>query len=144
MAGDVAATTAKVQQYLTQNFGNVSIDRDGNFSLRHGSVRIFVRVATRDEVDWTWVRLWILLLYRVKETPALFEHIALHKDEYLFGHLYAVRGEEGIIIGLRHVLLGEHLDEEELCRAVGSMLVSADKLDDELKTQFGGSRFHED
>jgi len=57
MPGDVAATRTKVQQFLTQTFNDVNIDKDGDFSLRHGSVRVFVRTRTRDESDFTWVSL---------------------------------------------------------------------------------------
>ena len=144
MPGDLTSLRAKVQQYLTQNFNNVNIDRDGDFSLRHGSARIFVRPVTRESVDWTWVNLWVPVLLEIKEIPALFEYVALHADDFIFGHLHAVRFDEGITIGLRHVLLGDYLDEEELLHAVGGLLNSADNLDDELKAQFGGKRFHED
>jgi hypothetical protein len=143
MAADLAATRSKVQQYLTNNFGDVNIDKDSNFSLRHGSARIFVRTQARDDADFTWIKLDIPLLLEVKETPQVFEHIALHSDDYMFGHLNAMRGDDGLMIMLSHTLLGDYLDEQELLRAVGAMLGTAENLDDELKTQFGGKRFHE-
>jgi hypothetical protein len=144
MAGDVAAVRGKIQQYLTQNFNDVNIDKDGDFSLPYGSTRIFVRTNTRDKADFTWVNLDVPLLHEVKETPQVFEHIALHADDYMFGHLNAVRTDDGLRIFLSHALLGDYLDEQELLRAVGGMLGTADDLDDELKTQFGGKRFHEE
>jgi hypothetical protein len=144
MAGDVAATRSKVQQFLTQNFGDVNIDKDGDFSLRHGSTRVFVRTRSREEADFTWVSIDVPLLLGVKETPEVFEHVALHSDDYLFGHLNAVRNDDGLGIFLSHALLGDYLDEPELLRAVAGMLFTADELDDELKTQFGGTRFHEE
>lgn len=142
MPGDVAAARAKVQQYLTRNFDNVNIDEDSDLSIRHGSTRIFIRVVTHDDVDWTVVQLEIPLLLHVKETPSVFEHVALHADDYMFGHLSVGRTDEGLMILFSHALLGDYLDEEELCRAVGTMLSIADDLDDELATQFGGERFH--
>lgn len=142
MPGDVAATRAKVQQYLTQNFSDVNIDSNGNYSLRNGSSRIFVRIRTHDDSDWTWVTLEIPLLLHVEESPAVFEHVALHGDDYIFGHLSAVRTDEGLVILFSHALLGDYLDEEELARAVGAMLSVADDLDDELEKLFGGDRFH--
>lgn len=144
MAGDVAATRGKVQQYLTHNFTNVNVDKDSDYSLRHGSARIFVRTRTNDNANFTWVSLDIPVLLGVKETPEVFEFVALHADEYVFGHLNAVRTDDGLMICLSHSLLGEYLDEEELVRAVGAMLGTAEQLDDELQTQFGGKRFHED
>ncbi len=144
MPGDVAAARAKVQQYLTQNFNNVNVDAEGNFSLRNGSARVFVKTQTKDEIDWTAITLEIPLLFRVKESPEVFEHVALHADDYLFGHLSASKDDEGLMLMFSHSLLGDYLDEAELCRAVAGMLGVADDLDDELQKQFGGDRFHED
>jgi type III secretion system-like peptide-binding chaperone len=144
MPGDVASVRAKVQQYLTQNFNNITIDKDSNFSLRNGSVRMFVNSWTRDTADWTAVSLEIPLLFEVKETPQVFEHIALHADDYVFGHLNVVRNDNGLRIYLSHTLLGDYLDEPELVRAVSVMLGVADQIDDELKAQFGGTRFYEE
>jgi hypothetical protein len=144
MPGDVAGTRAKVQQYLTQNFSGVTIDSDGDYSLRRGSTRIFVSVRTHEDEDWTWVALQVPLLFRVEETPAVFEHIALRGNEYIFGHLSASRTDDGLMIMYSHSLLGDYLDEEELGRAVAGMLYVADDIDDELEKQFGGSRFHEE
>lgn len=142
MAGDIAATRARVQQYLTQNFGNVNIDANGNYSLRNGSTRIFVSIRSHDDDNWTWVSLQIPVLLQIEEDPAVFEYIALHSDDYIFGHLGASRTEDGLMIMYSHSLLGDYLDEEELGRAVAGMLYVADQLDDELERQFGGTRFH--
>lgn len=144
MAGDVAAARGKVQQYLTNNFGDVNIDKDGDFSLPHGSTRIFVRTQTADDAEFTWITLDVPMLRDVKETPQVFEYVALHADQYVFGHLNAARTDDGLMIFLSHTLLGDYLDEQELLHAVGAMLGTADKLDDDLKTQFGGTRFRED
>ena len=144
MPGDVAATRAKVQQYLTQNFSDVNVDAKGNYSLRKGSTRMFVSVRTHDDGDWTWVTLQIPILLKVEETPAVFEYVALNSDEYIFGHLSASRTDDGLMIMFSHALLGDYLDEEELGRAVAGMLYVADDMDDTLETQFGGSRFHEE
>ena len=144
MPGDVAGTRAKVQQYLTQNFSDVTIDSDGDYSLRKGSTRLFVSIRTHEDGDWTWVALQVPLLLRIEETPAVFEYVALHSDDFIFGHLSARRTDDGLMIGYSHSLLGDYLDEEELGRAVAGMLFVADNLDDELEKQFGGSRFHEE
>ena len=36
--------------------------------------------------------------------------------------------------------LGDYLDEEELHNAVGAVVTTADRLDDELQSRFGGKR----
>lgn len=144
MAGDVAATRSKVEQYLTENFDDVNIALDGSYSLRRGSARIFVTVRTHDDTDWTWVTLEAPLLSNVEETSEVFEHVALHGDDFIFGHLSAVRTDVGLDILFTHALLGDCLDEDELVKAVGGMLVIADNMDDELAEVFGGDRFHDD
>ena len=58
----------------------------------------------------------------MKEAPSVFEYIALHADDYIFGHLNATRTDDGLRIGLSHCLLGDYLDEDELIRAVGVMV----------------------
>ncbi len=144
MPGDVAAACANVEQYLTENFNDVTIDPGQSYSLRRGSARIFVRVNTHDDTDWTWVTLEVPLLSNVKETPDVFEHVALHKDDFIFGHLSVIRTDKGLDVLFSHALLGDYLDEDELVKAVGGMLIVADKMDDELAEIFGGSRFHGD
>ena len=86
MAGGVAALKDKIQRYLTQSFDNVTIDRDGDFSLRHGSARGFVRACTVESGDWAYVSVWSPFLFEVKPTPELFEYVALHTDDRIFGH----------------------------------------------------------
>ncbi|MFT4089006.1 MAG: hypothetical protein QM658_17985, partial [Gordonia sp. (in: high G+C Gram-positive bacteria)] len=47
-------------------------------------------------------------------------------------------------VSLKHNLLGDFLDPEELMSAVYGLAFVADDVDDELKAKFGGLRFHED
>ena len=63
-----------------------------------------------------WVTLEVPLLLGVKETPQVFEHIALHADDYIFGHLNATRTDDGLLIRMSHALLGDYLDEENFPR----------------------------
>ena len=142
--GNVDQVRAKVQQILTENFSSVVIDSDGDFSLRRGSAQVFVRVWAREGSEPTFVAVTVPLLLEVKPSPELFEFVAIHADDYVFGHLNASRRDDSIDIFLSHTLLGDYLDEAELDSAVGVLLGVADKLDDELKAQFGGRRFHED
>lgn len=144
MAGDVAALKDKIQRYLTQSFDNVTIDRDGDFSLRHGSARVFVRACTVESGDWTYVSVWSPFLFEVKPIPELFEYVALHTDDRIFGHLHAHTTDDGVILGFSQRLLGDYLDEEELTHTVVAIAGTADTLDDELQAKFGGKRFHED
>lgn len=145
MAGDVARVRAKVQEHLTQSFSNITLGKDNVLSLRHGSARLFVDVRTREENDWTWVNLTVPVLVEVKPSADLNEFIAYQGADFIFGNLSLSQWSEGTVaVMLEHNLLGDYLDEAELGRAVAGMLGSADTLDDDLRTRFGGNRFHED
>ncbi|MFT4186982.1 MAG: YbjN domain-containing protein [Aeromicrobium sp.] len=135
----------KVQQYLTEIFSNVQLGSDGVLSLRDGSARLFVRVNQPREDGPTFIHLTAPLLYGVNDSPALHEYIAFHADDYVFGHASLYREDDGSVnVVMTHRLLGDYLDRDELGYAVSWMLSTADDLDDELQTQFGGKRFHEE
>ncbi|MDR1790993.1 MAG: YbjN domain-containing protein [Propionibacteriaceae bacterium] len=143
--GNIEAVKAKVQQYLFAVADTVGIDKDGDFTIRNGSSRAFIWVNSKGEDDPTHVFIQVPLLYGVNESPALHEYIAYHADDYIFGHLSLRKRDDGIVcVDLTHRLLGDYLDEAELAWAVGGMLSSADELDDEMQSRFGGQRFHEE
>lgn len=134
----------KVQKIVSSNFDRVELDKDGDLTFRHHSARIFVRCWTPADDGPIYINLMSPLLLQVKASPELFEHLALHADDKIFGHLHAKQFDDGVTVFISHSLLGDYLDEEELTRACIAVLVSADELDDDLKSQFGGIRFHED
>ena len=142
MSGDVTAVRSKVHQYLVGRFPDVTVNSDGDFSLQHGSARIFVKVRTREDVAWTWVALEVPLLFDIPETPAVFEYVALHADDFTFGHLGLSRTDTGLMLFFSHTLLGDQLDDQEVIRPVGMMLFRADQLIGELEGMFGGTRFN--
>ena len=136
---------AKVQEILSQSFNGVTLERSGDLSLRHGSSRAFVRVWAKEGAEATFVAVTVPLLFDVKSTPALYEYVALHADDYIFGHLSLYRNDNGNMqVFLTHNLLGDYLDAEELAHAVAGMLGVADDIDDQLQAQFGGTKFHEE
>jgi hypothetical protein len=138
---------ARVQGYLTAAFNSVTLDGDGDFSVRSGSARVFVRpTATGPDPDSrTVVALWTILLRGVNDTPELWKHVAFHADDFLFGHLSLKRSGDGAVsIFFTHQLLGDYLDQAELEVAVAALVTTTDKLDDQLQARFGGTRFHEE
>lgn len=141
MPGDLTAVRLRARQYLEDRFGAVRVNEDGDVSLRHESVRIFVKANTRDAIDWTWLALEVPLLFDIPEAAAVFEYVALHADDYVFGHLNAHRTDTGLVLFLSHALLGDHLDAPELIKAVAFMLANADKVVGDLRSQFGGTAF---
>lgn len=141
---NVLMVKERVRTILTEEFGTIDVDSDGDFSLRNGSARIFVRVSELGE-DSTVVRLFCQLVEGATPSDELFHYVAMEGGNYYFGHLAVAEREDGSVgLFFMHRLLGDLLDPEELVGAVIGMLSSADDIDDEVVGRFGGRRFHED
>lgn len=137
----------QVRQILTGAFGNVSVDGDGDYSIRNESARIFIRCYEQQlsgDSTRTLVLVWSIVLSDVPPSPELFRHIATLGSDYVFGHLHCREHEGSVMVNMSHKLLGDYLDSEELIATVVGIAVTANELDEELQGRFGGSRFHED
>jgi hypothetical protein len=139
MATSGAAVREKVQRFLADILGTVEVDRDGDFTFAFESTRVFVSIIEQE--DRTLVKIFAPLVLKVPPSPELYEHIALHAGDYLFGSFELDQADEGFTILFYHVLLGDYLDGEELHNAVRAIANIADDTDDELKAKFGGQRF---
>lgn len=139
---DVAGVRERVQAYLTSQ-GPVQIDDRNRYGLEVGSTKVFVEVIEHPNADATLVKLLAPILFKVPITPDLYKYVALHADDWYFGSLGLWPEESGdvgmLVIG--HTLLGDYLDKDELMGAVWAVSGTADKLDDELMPQFGGTRY---
>jgi len=142
MAADVRAVREKVQRYLTDFLGTIQIDRDDRITFRHGSARVFVSVAEFGP-DKTVVRITAPTNSEVTPTPDFYHYVAT-ENKYVFGSMVAVesQGKAGVLF--KHSLLGDTLDPDELLLAVGLVAGTADEIDNEIKSRFGGRVFHED
>jgi hypothetical protein len=144
--GNREAVSAKVYDILAANFDAELHDR-GGYTLRQDSVQMFVYVNqwSKQPDGPVTIKFSCPILFDLQPSPELFEHLAVHADDYLFGHLSAFSSDAGAVtIFFTHNILGDFLDEEELTSTIRLMLGTADQLDDELKEQFGGERFHDD
>lgn len=141
MGSNVLEIKDRVQRYLASATA-VEVTQDGQMTFRHGSARFFIRVAEHADSVMIWV--FSPLAFKIPPSPEVFKFVALHSDDYIFGHMSAVETDEGVRIDLTHTLLGDFLDEEELHWAVGAMAAAGDELDDKIVGQFGGNVFHED
>lgn len=139
----------KVQKYLIDSFKEISLDSDGDFSLTHGSAKVWINVMQLDPdsnaTDQpTIVQVEALVLIGVTDGPELWKYIAYRADDFIFGHLSLMQLDDGTtVVSLTHRLLGDYLDEEELAQAVISVASEANDLDDTLQRMFGGKRFNE-
>ena len=142
MAANVAGVKAKVQEILANKFSGVELTKDGGLTLRNESARAFIRVW--ENGDRAIINVEAPLLFKVKATPELFKHVALHADDYIFGHLSAKETDDGVMVLFTHSLLGDYLDSEELASTVIGILGVGNSIDDELQKQFGGEVFHDE
>jgi hypothetical protein len=142
----VAETKERVQRILIDDLGRVEIDNEG-FMYRSGSTKVFIRISSFDEDNFTLVAVYAFPLLDVTYTPDVYKWVALHADSYRFGHIGLSPNEGTPDIGaivFSHNLLGDFLDPEELKWVIGAVGSTPDRLDDELKPMFGGRRYIED
>ena len=141
---DLAAVKERVRRILIDRLGSVEEDRDGDFTIRNGSARCFIRISARNE-QFSLVRTWALVASDVPPSPAFFEYVARKADDFYFGHLSVFEDPESKLLTLvmSHTLLGDFLDADELMFAVIGVASSADELDDQVVADFGGRKFHE-
>jgi len=133
----------KVGRYLTSRFNGVNIDKDGDFSFRVDSTRVFVRV-TDWRKDQTVIRVFAPILIGAPLTQELKDYVALEGGKFVFGGIsLQVDDKDSVAMFFYHSLLGDYLDEPELLNSCFAVGATADKLDDELQTRFGGKKFHE-
>ena len=143
MASDIALAKDKVQTYLRDLVGRFEVDKDGDFTFRHGSSRIFISVEPISD-DNTYVEIYSPLASDVPASPGLFEYVAT-QNTYRFGKLLAVKQPDGAIrIVMTYGMLGDYLDPEELKVAVSLLAGTADEIDNKICDQFGGTVFHAD
>lgn len=139
----VAETRDKVQRILTKNLNAVQIDEDGDYRIRYGSTACFISVSDWGDGD-TLVKLNALILSDIPTNPEVYRWAATEGQNYFFGSTAVIEQGQGTLgLLFSHTLLGTYLDEGELMTALGGIVTTADKLDDELKGRFGGRRLVE-
>ena len=139
---NVAAVKEKVQRYLLEVLNRVEVDRDGDFTFREGSARIFVSVKPFGDTSTT-VKIVAPIVHDIPASPDVYKYVAT-EGSYKFGHMFCGEKDGKISIHFVHTLLGDFLDPEELKLATFLLARSADDVDDEIVQKFGGKRFHED
>jgi len=139
---NVAAVREKVQRYLLEELNTVEVVRDGNFTFRQGSARVFISVHPLGD-DKTTVKIVAPIVHEIPASPEVYKYAATD-GSYKFGHLSCSEKDGKIAIYFAHTLLGDFLDPDELKMATFLLARTADEIDDEIVGKFGGKRFHED
>lgn len=142
---DIPGVTWKVQGYLQSFIERVFVQGTSHFLFDSGSVAVGVFVWSKDPENpeaHTFVRMFANLVWGLNDTPALHQYVAYHTNDFVFGHLALSKTDTGqVTVFLRHDLLGDYLDQDELKAAVVGLVTAADTLGDELVAMFGGSKF---
>lgn len=139
----------KVQRALSEHVGSLSVGPEGVFSFRNESTRVFVRCWEEPllgEEPRTLVNIMAPVVMNVPSSAALHEHLVLNSGDWFFGHLSTATAPDGggLNVFVTHTLLGDYLDAEELRTAAIVVALAANRVDDEIQSKFGGTRFHED
>jgi hypothetical protein len=144
----------KVSRYARELFSVVQIDNDGDLIIPYESTKVFIRFLEREvsperEEFWnknqlsrTGVYIWAPTIIDVTPTNELYKWIATEGAEYFYGHCRVGKyGDNGNVEVIFEICIpGDTIDPGELKQALIAVATTADDLDDELKTKFGGKR----
>lgn len=127
----------RIETYLSE--ANIPFrERGERIGIRRGTAAVFIKCA-QWAGEHTLVELLSPVLTDVERTPELLEKLNELNMSLYFGKAYWHEGG----VWIAHNLLGDHVDREALLAALGTLATVADKLDDELKDRFGGTRWIE-
>lgn len=138
----VEQVKSKAQRILTDYYGSVRIDRDGDFVVTKGSAVAYIKVAQFGD-DSVVVQIKCPLVQDAPMSPELCRWVAVEGQQYWFGGCSLNPSADGATawVYFKHSILGDDLDESELLRSVAAVVVSGDQLDNELQAKFGGTLF---
>lgn len=136
----------KVQRFLTEIVGTVSVDADGDFRVTYNSATVFVECLAhkpKDGEEILGVKFSCPLVMNVPVTNSLFKWAATEGAFYRFGNVAVILDdkEEKASLLFFHNLYANDLDASEVKNALLTMLFTADALDTELQKKFGGEMF---
>jgi hypothetical protein len=137
MVVSISETRDTVGSMIANFVGRVEMAAGGEFSFPYESTRVYVDVQPWAEGSA------VVLVYAITNVdltpgPELYEHVAIHADDWVFGHLGMRVVEDKAMVFFSHTLLADRLDAEELQTAVAAVAIAADQIDDQIREQFGG------
>ncbi|WP_347404640.1 hypothetical protein [Solwaraspora sp. WMMD1047] len=109
------------------------LDSDGDIGIRAGSAMIFVRAME----DPPLVDVFSPLLSGVQPTETLYQRLSDLTNGMALGRIYCT----GDTVWASIPVFGQDFQATHLLLAIKAMMEIADDLDDELRAEFGGSRF---
>lgn len=136
------AVRKRVQRILTDKFGRVEVDRDGDFVIRYESAVTYVSINEGFN-DGAVVDLRCPLICDVKITDQLCRWIATEGQMFRLGGCFLNPNddEKSGWVYFKYAITADDLDESELVNAVGAVVVTSNRLDNELRDRFGGTLY---
>lgn len=132
----------KLESHLSENFGQFTVDGEGDFVVEYESARVYICPRTwSDNGDHTVVQLFSVTNVDVPVTRELTDFLSTENLSLLFGHFALNEKDRSVWFG--HTLLGDYLDAEEIVTALSAVARAANKYDDLIKDRFGGRLFTE-
>lgn len=131
---------ARVRRILHNKLGLLKTQGDDLF-VQHGSTGC--RVTFHEVGRVTLVNLSAPILFDLPLTPALYEEVARRTGKFRFGSI-CLREEDGKgNLFFEGALVGDTLEEDELMFPLVAIVTTADRLDDEYRSRFGGRRLED-
>lgn len=129
--------TQRVREVLAGILGTTAdqlrVDSDGDVGIRAGSAMIFIRT----QEDPPLVDVFSPLLTGVDATETLYQRLSDLTNGLVIGRIYCT----GDTVWASIPVFGQEFQPTHLLLAVRAMVELADDLDDQLRQEFGGSRF---
>jgi len=138
----VAEVHKKVHNILTSEFGTVTTDKDGTFRFPYQSTVVNVNVEDFGD-NQTLVKFDGLIAMESKSSAAVYEWCNEQNINIAFGTIVHIQAGKKNLTLLKHSILGDYLDPEELLTALKGVVFLADDLDDKFIALFGGKRFED-
>lgn len=140
MADSQALSTLRetLGAFLRQSFGDVPVDRDGDFVVRRDGVVTWARAIAVPQ-DQTAVVVWSVSNVGMRVDAALTRFLATEGMKLSFGQFEL--NEETPSVRVAHALLGDYLSREEVQVVVEAVASASSHYGPVIKERFGG-RLH--
>lgn len=141
----VEQVTAKIQRLLANRFGSVRVDKDGDFVVTWQSAVVFVKAHAWGD-DSTVVTIRCPLVVDAPMTEALCRWVAVDGQLFMLGNTRLNPSKDGKTawIYFENTILADDLDESELMNSLDAVVITGNRLDNELQEKFGGELFGSD
>lgn len=149
---DLLLVKDKVQRALSSVFTIVNVS-DNGYTVPYESTMCWVEFyeitdpesrAFRHEMDLPTIHVhfWAIVAVEVRASESMFRWIATDGQANDYGGAKAVQREDGLFdVAYEYALAGEYVDPMEVKNALLAVCTTADEMDDDFVSRFGGKRF---